>query len=160
MSVHPYTQKDGTKSWKVRWRQGDTNRSRSFSRHRDALLFDAEVRRRRETGELATLTGGTQTLREYGEQWWIEYAEQNLSERSLEIYANQWAKRISPQLGGFKLREITPRVVEAFITQLRREHVGDASIVKATTVLQSILRHAEIEGIIARNPVTLVRKPS
>ena len=50
------------KSWRVRWQEGDRWRSRTFELKRDALLFDAELRRKRRLGELARLDAGTEPL--------------------------------------------------------------------------------------------------
>ena len=41
--------------WRVRWRQGGRNRSKVLGRKRDAEAFDAELVRRKRTGELAQL---------------------------------------------------------------------------------------------------------
>lgn len=43
--------------YEVRWRQDGRHRARRFARLVDAEVFDAEVRRRRELGALAALTG-------------------------------------------------------------------------------------------------------
>ena len=51
--------------WRVRWRVGTRNRARSFDLKKDALAWDAEVRRRRQMGTLASLDAGTETLDEF-----------------------------------------------------------------------------------------------
>lgn len=43
MSVHKITRKDGTRLYKVRWREGDVNRARTFKLQRDAKEFDREL---------------------------------------------------------------------------------------------------------------------
>jgi hypothetical protein len=53
------------KNWRVRWQEGDRWRSRTFERKRDALLFDAELRRKRRLGELARLDAGMESLDTY-----------------------------------------------------------------------------------------------
>jgi hypothetical protein len=53
VSVHRKGQK-----WVVRYRDGGHNRSRSFDRKADAERFDAEVKRRRQLGALASLASG------------------------------------------------------------------------------------------------------
>ena len=65
----------------MRWRQAGQNRSKVLGRKRDAEAFDAEVRRKRRTGELAALDAGKETLAEFGEEWWKLYAEPNLAAR-------------------------------------------------------------------------------
>jgi site-specific recombinase XerC len=160
LSVHTVVQKDGAKTYKVRWREGGVNRARHFDRLKDARTWDSEVRRRRQSGELVLLTAGSQTLTEYASKWWEDYAEQHLAPRTLDVYAVQLDLRIAPTLGGYRLRKITPGMVQEFLGKLRRDGVGDASVIKTATVLQSILNRAVIDGLIERNPVAVVRKPS
>jgi len=159
LSVQTVVHKDGSKTYKVRWREGGSHRARHFGRLKDARTWDAEVRRRRQSGDLVLLTAGSLTLGEYAAKWWEDYAEQHLAPRTLEVYASQLDVRITPMLGGYRLREITPGLVQEFLGRLGREGVGDASIVKTATVLQSIFNRAVVEGLAERNPVAVVRKP-
>ena len=55
MSVSAVTT-GGKRRWKVRWREGTQQRSKTFERKEDAKLYDAEVTRKRRMGKLATLT--------------------------------------------------------------------------------------------------------
>jgi ribosomal protein L15E len=55
MSIERIERKDGSVVWRVRWRQAGQNRSKVLGRKRDAEAFDAELRRKRRTGELAAL---------------------------------------------------------------------------------------------------------
>ncbi len=158
MSVHLVETPQGRK-YKVRWREGGRNRARHFDRHKDAQLFDSEVRRRRQAGDLILLTSRGVTVADYAATWWETYAEPDLSPRTLEVYAFQLDLRILPMLGGYRLREVTPAVVREFMAQMRSQEVADASIVKTCTVLQSMLALAVIDGLITRNPVAVVRKP-
>jgi integrase len=160
MSVHRVQRPNGKPAYKVRWREGNANRSRQFDRLQDARDFEARVRRERQTGDLSVLTAGGRRLSDYAARWWSDYAEPNLTPRTLEVYATQLDLRIIPHLGGHRLRELTPGVVQELLARLVREGVGDPSIVKTATVLQSILGRAVIDGLIARNPVAVVRKPS
>jgi hypothetical protein len=102
LSVQTVIHKDGAKTYKVRWREGGSHRARHFGRLEDARTWDAEVRRRRQSGDLVLLTGGSQTLGEYAAKWWEDYAEQHLAPRTLEVYASQLDLRITPMLGGYR----------------------------------------------------------
>ena len=64
MSVEKVTRSGGEVVWRVRWRQHGRNRARTFSTRRDARDFDAEVRRQRRAGSLATLDAGAETFGE------------------------------------------------------------------------------------------------
>jgi hypothetical protein len=51
MSVEQVARRDGTKVWRVRWRdEQGRNRSKTLGRKRDAERFDAEIRRLRRLG--------------------------------------------------------------------------------------------------------------
>ncbi len=87
MSVERVERSDGTVVWRVRWHQAGRNRSKVLGRKRDAEAFDAELRRRKRTGELAGLDAGKQSLADFGEEWWRLYAEPNLARSTLQVYA-------------------------------------------------------------------------
>ena len=99
MSVERVARKDGSVVWRVRWRQAGQNRSKVLGRKRDAEAFDAELRRKRRTGELAALDAGKETLAEFGEEWWKLYAEPNLAASTLKVYAILWDTHVLPRLG-------------------------------------------------------------
>jgi hypothetical protein len=46
------------------------------------------------------------------------------------------------------------------VATLRKQGVGDPTILKTLTVFRSILKRAERDEEIARNPIPLVAKPS
>lgn len=79
MSVERVERKGGV-VWRVRWRdeQGRA-RSKVVGRKRDAEAFEAEVVRRKRTGDLDLLTGGRETLADFAEEWWKVYAAPNLA---------------------------------------------------------------------------------
>ena len=159
MSVERVERNDGSVVWRVRWRQGGRNRSKVLGRKRDAEAFDAELIRRRRTGELAQLDAGKELLADFGEEWWRLYAEPNLARSTLQVYAVQWDAHILPRLGSFPLRELTPDVVNRFRLELEADGVGPASIRKALTLLQGVLQRACEWGRVSSNPVQAVRKP-
>ena len=61
MSVH----RNRVGGYDVRWREAGRTRSRSFRRKRDAERFDLQVKDAKQTGMLARLDGGVETLDEY-----------------------------------------------------------------------------------------------
>ena len=160
MSIERVERKDGAVVWRVRWRQAGRNRSKVLGRKRDAEAFDAELRRKRRTGELAALDAGKETLAELGEEWWKLYAEPNLAASTLKVYAILWDTHVLPRLGSLRLREITPPVVTRFRLELEAEGVGRVSIHKAMTLLQGVLQRACEWDRLASNPARAVRKPS
>jgi hypothetical protein len=73
-----------------------------LGRKRDAEAFDAELRRRKRTGELALLDAGKETLTAFGEDWWRLYAEPNLAATTLKTYATMWDAYVLPRLGEWR----------------------------------------------------------
>ena len=159
MSVEKVVRKDGQVLWRVRWRQGTHNRSKVLGRKRDAEAFDAEIRRRRRTGELGLMDAGNETLAQFGEEWWRLYAEPNLSKSTLRLYAMLWDTHILPRLGGLKLRELTVEVLQRYRLDLQAAGVGEGSTRKALVLLHGILQRAVEWNRLAANPMVAVKKP-
>ena len=159
MSVEKVTRKAGAVVWRVRWREGSTNRARTFDRKGDALRFETEVRRRQQTGDMPRLEGGRETLALFSETWWKTHAIPNLAPKTQQIYAELWDRHVLPRIGGVELRELTPEVVASFRADLTAAGVGDATVRKTLAFLQGILQRAVEWRRIDANPVKAVRKP-
>jgi hypothetical protein len=159
MSVERVERKGGV-VWRVRWRdeQGQA-RSKVVGRKRDAESFEAEVVRRKRTGDLDLLTGGRETLADFAEEWWKLYAVPNLAPRTLRSYAGLWDRHVLPRLGGMRLNAITPEVVERYRAELEADGVGKPTVHRALVQLQGVLRRAVEWRRIGHNPVKAVRKP-
>jgi integrase len=149
--------------WRVRWRHAGRNRSRSFATKKAADKFDRRIKDLRAAGELHLLDEvprGSTTLQDYTyDVWWPEYAEANLSDETRNNYATQLDLRIVPRWGAHSLCNLEPRPIEAWVSELRKEGVGAATIIKTLTVFRAILRRAERDREIDRNPIPLVAKP-
>ena len=90
MSVERVVRRDGGVVWRVRWRQVGRNRSKVLGRKRDAEALDAEIARRKRTGELAQLDAGKEPLGQFGEEWRRLHAEPNLARSTLKGYGSIW----------------------------------------------------------------------
>lgn len=107
------------------------------------------------------LDAGRTTLDEFArDEWAPRYAIPNLSLKTRTVYGGVWDRYVGPRLGGIELRRLTPQVIDSFVTEMRAAGVGDPTIVKSLTALQSVLSRAVMWGWIASNPATAVRKPS
>jgi integrase len=159
VSVHRERRPDGSLRYKVRWRQAGKQRAKTFTKLADARAFDAEVGRLRQLGDTSLLERGAQPFGAYAEDWWARYAVQYLSFATQQLYSLQLAKRIEPEWGAWRLRDITPAELERWVTRLRTAGAGDPTILKALTVMQAIFKQAVVDEEIARNPVALMRKP-
>jgi len=153
-------QKRGEK-YVVRWREGRREPSRTFSRYRDAVAFELDIKRRRQLGPLAAgvLRSRTTLAQFMSEEWWPRYAVPNLKPSTRRRYLEVWSAHLLPRLGDYELRTITPAHVEDLIAQFRASGVGVQTQRKSIMLLQGILRRALVRGLIPANPVAVVAKP-
>jgi integrase len=143
--------------WQVRWREAGRRRGRSFDRKKDAEDYMAWLRRRQQLGHAAV--PDDIPLREFIETYWRLHATPNLSEPTRALYARIWELHILARLGDYGVREITPKLVVRFRADLERAGLGVATIVKAMTIVQSILSFAIREEIVEYNAAAAVKKP-
>ena len=143
--------------WQVRWREGGRRRARTFDRKKDAQDYLAWLRRRQQLGQAAV--PDDLPLREFIETYWRLHAIPNLSESSRVLYARIWELHILRRLGDYGVREITPKLLIRFRADLEQAKVGTATIVKAMTIVQSILSFAIREEIVEYNAAAAVKKP-
>ena len=75
------------------------------------------------------------------------------------MYGRVWEKHLRPRIGALPLRQLTTPTLTRLRAELSRDGVGDATVLKAFTMLQSVLSHAIVEGHLDHNPARAVRKP-
>jgi integrase len=159
MSVERILRKRGT-GWRVRWREGDRNRARTFDRKADAQAFEAEVRRRSRAGDLVALDAGRETLQEFAEEWWRLHAVPNLAPSTLGSYAALWDAHVLPRLGAIRLRDLDPQMIASLRAELTTHGLKPASVRKVMVILQGVLERAVEWRRIPANPCRAVRKPT
>jgi integrase len=143
--------------WEARWREGGQRRGRTFDRKSDATNFLAYQRRQRQLGRSAV--PDDMPLREFVEVYWRLHAVPNLSIATRQLYGRIWALHILPRLGDCGVRELSPKRITRFRAELERAGLGRATIVKAMTIVQSILSFAVAEELVEYNAAAAVPKP-
>ena len=143
--------------WELRWTEGGRKRSRTFDRKGDAQNFHAWQRRRRQLGQAAV--PDDVKLAEFVEIYWRLHAIPNLSPASRDLYGRVWSLHILPRLGEYGVRELTPKRLTRFRAELEKGGVGTATVVKAMTIVQSILSFAVSEELVEYNAAAGVTKP-
>ena len=129
MSVEQVARSDGTKVWRVRWRdEHGRNRSKTLGRKRDAESFDAEIRRLRRLGELGIMDAGRISLAEFGQEWLIAYAVPNLEPKTMRTYESLWDRHVLPSIGGLELRQLRPAVLDRYLAQLQQDGLSPATV--------------------------------
>ncbi|MGA2010687.1 MAG: tyrosine-type recombinase/integrase [Solirubrobacteraceae bacterium] len=154
MSVH----RNRVGGYDVRWRAAGQLRSRSFRRKRDAERFDLQVKDAKQTGMLARVNGGAETLDEYVEQTWAPIHVAPLSPKTRTLYVSLYDGHISPTLGRYALRDLTPEIIGRWQADRIASGAAVERTRKSLTLLGGILQRAVEAGRIPSNPQRLVRK--
>jgi integrase len=158
MSVEKVKRTGGETIWRVRWRQHGRNRARTFSTRRDAADFDAEVRRQRRAGSLASLDAGTETLGNYVTGAWAATHAATLAPKTQQHYASLYDHHLRPYLGSMVLREIAPEIIGRWQADRLAAGAGPTAVRQASELLGSVLEHAFVSGRINENPTRRVKK--
>jgi integrase len=158
VSVEKIKRRSGETVWRVRWRQDGRNRASTFSTRRDALDFDAEVRRTRRAGVLTSLDAGRESLGEYVTETWAPLHGVTLAPKTRRHYASLYDHHLRAYLGSVSLRDVTPEKVAGWQAERLRSGAGPVSTRHALDLLGSILEHAVHAERITTNPVRRVRK--
>lgn len=134
----------------VRYREGDRNRSRSFSCKGDAERFDIDVSRRRELGALGSLDGGRETLDDFVTQTWAPTHGVTLAPKTRKNYALLYDHHIAPTLGSLQLRAIRVQTIQQWQAERLAAGAGPVAVRQALDLLGSVLQRAvEAERIAA-----------
>jgi integrase len=151
-------ERTATGKFKVRWREGGRARSRTFDLRRDAVRFDAEIRRRMQARGLPALDAGGETLSRYVTEQWAATHAALLSRKTRAGYAGLLDYHILPSLGHVPLRDLRP----ASLTRWQRDRLaaggGPVAVAKALTLLGGILQRAVEDERIPANPARAVRR--
>lgn len=123
-------------------RVGSRNRARSFDLKKDALAWDAEVRRRRQLGTLATLGAGSETLDEFFAGVWAPTYAVDLAPKTRKHYASLYDRHVGPFPGSTPLRELTPQVFARWQADRLTAGAGRVDLRHAFELLGSILQRA------------------
>lgn len=102
----------------------------------------------------------TITMADFMDYWYQEYAVVNLKHNTLLAYERAIRLQIKPALGKYRLRSLTPAVLQTFTNDLFREGYSKQSLSIFTSVVNNALKHAVHPwGYIKENPMQYVIMP-
>lgn len=100
------------------------------------------------------------TMADYMDYWYKEYAEVNLKHNTLLAYERAIRLQIKPALGKYRLRSITPAILQKFVNDLFKEGYAKQSLEIFASVVNNALRHAVHPwGYLKDNPMQYVIMP-
>ena len=100
-----------------------------------------------------------ETVAEFLRGWLRDYAETNVSERTLEGYQGNVDRYLVPTIGSVMLTKLTPRHVQTMDSGLLRRGLSATTVKAAHGTLSQALRWGERLGILRRNVAGDVNRP-
>ncbi len=165
--IQTYLTSSGEERYRIRWREGGKQRSRTFSRlpgEHGARAFRHKVRQAQESGARLVRAGAQGlTLAAFVADVWAPKAKRRLASNTWERDTCVYNNHILHQLGGNPIADVDAEVLVEWQDDLEEAGVGDPTQIKAISILSSVLREAarrpRITGVKV-NPVALLEKPS
>jgi integrase len=157
MSVH-----ETPHGWRIRWRQGDGNKSLSLKRsdgftYEDAVALDNSKKRRKKYGGLDP-QAGLRPFEGVVEEWWLA-KHSELAGSTKDAIRSYVERFILTSFQGMRLCDIQPPEVEELKRYLESVDIGGPTIRKVLFTLSGIFDHAIRMGYRENNPVEKIRKP-
>lgn len=146
------------KPWQARYRAPDgRQRSRQFSRKVDAERFLAAVEHDQMRGTWVDPALGKVTFREYAGEWAQSLAHLQPGTRS--NIEGRLRNHLLPHFGSLPLNAIRPADVRRWVSEMVEKGLAPGTVTAAYRTFGKILRTAEIDGRIARSPLTGIDLP-
>jgi integrase len=111
--------------------------------------------------EQAPVRDSTQRLANWIEHWADTALEASPRKESTKaLYRTLARKHLSPApLGTTPLDKLRKTHIDGLIVALRNRELSDSTVRQVYTVLRAVLEDARLDGLIARNPAELVKRP-
>jgi integrase len=109
----------------------------------------------------APVQDSPQQLADWIERWITTALEASSRKRSSKVlYARLARKHLSPApLGSTPLDRLRKTHIDGLIVELRKRELSDSTVRLVYTVLRGALNDAVTDGLMGRNPCTLVKRP-
>lgn len=103
----------------------------------------------------------TMTVADFMDYWYKEYAEVNLKHNTQMNYESAIRLQIKPALGKYRIRSLTPAILQTFVNDLYREGYAKKSLSIFASIVNNALKHAVYPwGFIKENPMQYVIMPN
>lgn len=149
----------GKHRYRARFRGPDGREgSKTFRRRIDAERFLVSVESAKLKGEWIDPAAGKVGLREFAEEWLSTVAHLRPSTRNR--YGSLLRVHILPALGKLPLAGIRPLDIQAFVSRVLDSGVSATTAHHAYRLLSEVLKAAQLDGRIGRNPAAGVSPPA
>ena len=106
-----------------------------------------------------TFTPSEISVADYMDYWIANYVKVNCSLNTLEAYEGIVKNHIKPELGTYKLKSITPAILQEFINKIHMRGYSKNMIVNIKSVLSGAFEYATDTKFISDTPATRIKLP-
>ncbi|CAN5193034.1 site-specific integrase [soil metagenome] len=153
-------QSDGLWVASITWKDaaGKVHRPRRYRKTR-VQARDALKELEREVERGVQVASKSPALAAYLEQWLTASVEPSVRVKTYQGYQSIVAVRIVPHIGGLKLQQVTPPVIQALYSDLAASGLAPRSVIHTHRCLRRAMQQALKWGMIVRNPCDAVDVP-
>jgi len=90
---------------------------------------------------------------------WLEMIKENRRPKTYFQYQDLYARFLENKFGKMKIKDIKPILVEAYLTSIQKDGVGDRTAQLLYSILHTAFANALKKGLVGRNPIDAVNKP-
>lgn len=156
-----YKRKDGR--YEGRYVTGKTPEGKTKFGYVYGYLY-SDVRQtllKRKTEQLERMGSDNAPCRYTLSRWlpcWMESEHKNtIKASSYQVYLNQVNRHLLPELGFYRLSELTPEILSDFVRRKEESGLAQNTVRSIYRLLAASLRSAQDEGLIHRNPCKKIR---
>ena len=156
--VEPGIWRTRTGSYEVHYRDSlGKQRAKTLDRLVDARSFKADMRLRKQRGDFVDPSA----TRVRFEDWAYQYLDHKIAlrERTLDKYESALRTHLIPTFGSARVGAIARIDVQSWVVRLKAEGFAPETIRGLYTILASMMKLAEDDGVIAKSPCRRIELP-
>ncbi len=143
--------------WRAGYRGPDRREhSKSFRRKVDAERWLRDELQKQDRGLWVDPSAGAVGFGEYAEVWFRGLV---LKPKTVAGYRSLLDSRILPTFTNIELRRITPDLLRSWIADMAEDGLSASRMAQAKRVISAVLSQAVTDGLIGRNPASVVKVP-
>ena len=100
------------------------------------------------------------TLKDFMAQWLNNVVANNVKANTIQTYRSRFENQIVPYLGGVKVQELTPAMLDEWMRKLSQEGLAKGTLTATHTFIKNALNYAVYPAqLISSNPAAYIKVP-
>jgi integrase len=157
-TVEPYELAGGAKRYRVRYRTPERKSAEKagFTTKRDAQTFANTIEVTMAKGDYVAPASGKATIGSLSDAY---LSQAHVKATTASKWRSAWEYRVGPRWSETAIGEVRPSAIKSWVSELKADGVGAASIESALGVLRGILEAAKEDRLITVNHAAGIKAP-